>query len=157
MIKRPEDLKAGINHALGYGSEVLLEEYIKGREFTVTVMEGEQIKALAVTEIIPLISEFYDYKAKYEVGGSKHVCPAEISQAEENKLKDYAIKVFKAIGCNGLARADFILDIEKNEFYFIELNTIPGMTATSLAPEAAKSAGYSFSGFLDALISNKLK
>ncbi len=155
MIKTSEDLRSGIDEALRYGNEVLLEEYIKGREFTVTVMESEEIKALAVTEIVPLISEFYDYKAKYEIGGSKHVTPADIPKEIENKLKQYAVIVFKAIECKDLARADFIWDETKNECYFIELNTIPGMTATSLAPEAAKLAGYSFTEFLDALISNK--
>ena len=90
LCKTREDLEKGIEDAFSHGDEVILEQYIKGKEFTVTVMENSpsgKTEALAVTEIIPLISEFYDYKAKYEDGGSKHVCPAEISKEDEEKTE----------------------------------------------------------------------
>lgn len=152
LAKTKDDLESGIQHAFSHGDEVILEQYIKGREFTVTVMGNDEPKVLAVTEIIPLISEFYDYKAKYEDGGSKHVCPAEISKEDEKKLKGYAVATFKAIGCNDLARVDFLWSESDNEYYFTDINTIPGMTPTSLAPEAAKLAGMDFTQFLDKLI-----
>lgn len=157
LAKTKENLEKGIRDAFSHGDEVILEQYIKGREFTVTVMGNEDPKALAITEIIPLISEFYDYKAKYEDGGSKHVCPAEISKEDEKKLKDYAVATFKAIGCNDLARVDFLWSEKTHEYYFTDINTIPGMTPTSLAPEAAKLAGMSFSEFLDELIEGAMK
>lgn len=155
--KSKEDLKKGIDEAFKYGGEIMLEKYIKGRELTVTVMGNtKNSKALAVTEIIPVISEFYDYKAKYEDGGSKHVCPAKIPEEIKEKIFDYAVNVFKAIGCKDLARADFILEEGSGRLYFIDLNTIPGMTKTSLAPEAAKEAGMEFKDFLDRLIKDNI-
>ena len=155
LVKTKEDLKKGIESAFSHGDEIILEQYIKGKEYTVTVMENPpsgKIEALAVTEIIPLISEFYDYKAKYEDGGSKHVCPAEISKEDEEKLKGYAVAGFKAIDCKDLSRLDFMWSERDGEFYFTDINTIPGMTPTSLAPEAAALAGMNFTQFLDKLI-----
>lgn len=157
LAKTKADLEKGIQDAFSHGNEVILEQYIKGREFTVTVMGNEDAKALAITEIIPLISEFYDYKAKYEDGGSKHVCPAEISKEDEQKLKDYSVTTFKAIGCADLARVDFLWSERDNEYYFTDINTIPGMTPTSLAPEAARLAGMNFTQFLDKLIEGAMK
>ena len=157
LAKIKEELKEGIEDAFSHGDEVILEQYIKGREFTVTVMGNGNPKALAITEIIPLISEFYDYKAKYEEGGSKHVCPAEIPKEDEEKLKSYAVATFKSIGCRDLARIDFLWSEKTNEYYFTDINTIPGMTPTSLAPEAAALAGMNFTEFLDKLIEGAMK
>jgi D-alanine-D-alanine ligase len=155
LAKTNEELEKGIADAYTHGDEIILEQYIKGKEYTVTVMENSpsgKIEALAVTEIIPLISEFYDYKAKYEDGGSKHIIPAEISKEDEEKLKGYAVATFKSIGCHDLARVDFLWGEKENEYYFTDINTIPGMTPTSLAPEAAALAGMNFTQFLDKLI-----
>jgi D-alanine-D-alanine ligase len=160
LVKTEEELEKGIQEAFSHGDEVILEQYIKGREFTVTVMDDPSAggsKVLAITEIIPVISEFYDYKAKYEDGGSKHVCPAEISKEDEEKLKRYAVSTFKAIGCADLARVDFLWSEKENEYYFTDINTIPGMTPTSLAPEAAALAGMNFTDFLDKLIEGAMK
>ncbi|MEM4270558.1 MAG: D-alanine--D-alanine ligase family protein [Candidatus Pacearchaeota archaeon] len=160
LAKTREDLERGIDNAFSHGEEVLLEQYIKGKEFTVTVMENSpsgKTEALAVTEIIPLISEFYDYKAKYEDGGSKHVIPAEISKEDETRIKKYAVDTFKSIGCNDLARVDFLWSEKENEYYFTDINTIPGMTPTSLAPEAAALAGMNFMQFLDKLIEGAMR
>ncbi|MFA5961234.1 MAG: D-alanine--D-alanine ligase family protein [Parcubacteria group bacterium] len=156
IAKTETELEKGIADAFRYGSEVLLEQYIKGRELTVTVMGNADPKVLAITEIIPLISEFYDYKAKYETGGSRHICPAEIPVEFQKKLEAYAIKTFQAIGCADLARVDFMYDEKNSEAYFIDINTVPGMTPTSLAPEAARQAGMGFPVFLDELISGAL-
>lgn len=157
LCKTKKDLERGIQDAFSHGNEVILEKYIKGREFTVTVMGGKKQQALAVTEIIPLISEFYDYKAKYKDGGSKHICPAKISKEDEKRLKNYAIVTFKSIGCNDLARVDFLWSKKENEYYFTDINTIPGMTPTSLAPEAAALAGMNFTQFLDRLIEGAIR
>ncbi len=157
-VNDEEEFRASLENAWQYGKEALVEEYKKGREFTVTVLERNgQREVLAITEIIPLISEFYDYKAKYEDGGSRHVCPAEISEELSAELKRYAIKVFESLGCRDLARVDFIYSEEEKTPYFIEINTIPGMTKTSLAPEAAKVAGIEFGELLDILIDNGMR
>jgi len=153
IARTKNELANGIKKAFKYGPEIMLEKFIKGRELTVAVMgDKNNPQALPVIEIIPKISEFYDYKAKYQTGGSEHVCPAKIPGEIKNHIQNSAIKIFKAIGCKDLARADFIWSRDDNKIYFIELNTIPGMTSTSLAPEAAKAAGLEFNEFLDKLI-----
>lgn len=157
LAQSEEELENGIQTALQYGDEVLLEQFIKGRELTVAIMGDKTPKALPVIEIIPKVSGWFDYRAKYEKGGSEEVCPAEIPEEIKKKIQKYAVKIFKAVGCYDLARADFIWSAQDNKLYFLEINTIPGMTATSLAPQAAAAAGMSFSQFLDKLISGALK
>jgi D-alanine-D-alanine ligase len=157
IAKTKEELDDSIKKALEYGKEVMLEQFIKGRELTVAIMGNKNPKALPVIEIIPKVSTFFDYKAKYQAGGSEEVCPAQISDDITKKVQKYAVKIFKAIGCRDLARADFILSENDGKLYFLEINTIPGMTATSLAPQAAKAAGMEFSDFLDKLIEAALK
>ena len=152
-----EELVSSIEKALEFGEEVLLEQFVKGRELTVPVMGDKNPKALPVIEIIPKVSSWFDYQAKYETGGSEEICPAEISDKTRKKVQRYAVKIFKAIGCRDLARADFIWSVGDDKLYFLEINTIPGMTATSLAPQSAKADGLSFSDFLDKLIESALK
>jgi D-alanine-D-alanine ligase len=157
LANSKEELILGIEKALEYGDEVLLEQFIKGRELTVSVMGDKSPKVLPVIEIIPRVSGWFDYRAKYETGGSEEVCPADIPEEVRKKVQRYALKAFKAIGCLDLARADFIWSESDNKIYFLEINTIPGMTSTSLAPQAAKAAGMEFSIFLDKLIEGVLK
>lgn len=152
-----EGLISGIEEAFKYGNEILLEQFIKGRELTVSVMGDRVPKALPVIEIIPKISSWFDYRAKYETGGSEEICPAEIPDDVRNKVQRYAIKAFKALGCRDLARVDFIWSAKNDKLYFLEINTIPGMTSTSLAPQAAKVAGMSFPSFIDKLIETAFK
>lgn len=152
-----EELSSGIEKALEYGEEVLLEQFIKGRELTVSVMGDKSPKSLPVIEIIPKVSAWFDYRAKYETGGSLEVCPADIPDDIRRKVQRYAIKIFKAIGCLDLSRADFIWSEKDNKIYFLEINTIPGMTVTSLAPQAAQASGMTFPDFLDRLIESASK
>ncbi|HLD34422.1 MAG: hypothetical protein A2259_01075 [Candidatus Moranbacteria bacterium RIFOXYA2_FULL_43_15] len=156
LANSKEELEEGIKTALKYGDEVLLEQFIEGREFTVAVMGTKSPKALPVIEIIPKVSGWFDYRAKYEAGGSEEICPAQIPDEIRKKVQNYAVKIFKAIGCRDLARADFIWSGVDNKLYFLEINTIPGMTATSLAPQSAKAAGMEFSKFLDKLINGAI-
>lgn len=157
LANSKEGLVSSIEKALTFGEEVLLEQFVKGRELTVAVIGDKTTKALPVIEIIPKISGWFDYRAKYEAGGSTEVCPAEIPNETRRKVQRYAVKIFKAIGCRDLARADFIWSESDDKLYFLEINTIPGMTATSLAPQSAKAAGMSFLDFLDNLIESALK
>jgi D-alanine-D-alanine ligase len=152
-----EELVSGIKEALKYGNEVLLEEFVKGRELTVSVIGDKFPKELPVIEIVPKISDWFDYRAKYETGGSKEVCPAEIPDDVRKKVQRYAVKIFKTVGCLDLSRADFIWSTLDDKLYFLEINTIPGMTATSLTPQSAAAAGMEFSVFLDKLIESALK
>ncbi len=129
------------------GDLVLVEEFIPGRELTVSVMDG---KALAVTEIIPT-KGWYDFEAKYADGGSRHVIPAEIPQEVEELCKTWALLAHETLGCRGVTRSDFRFnDINNdlsdivNKIVMLELNTQPGMTPTSLVPEQAEYLGMTF-------------
>jgi len=158
IAKNEEELNEGIKNAFTYDNNILLEKFINGRELTVTIVQDEQnTKALPVIEIIPKISGWFDYKAKYEIGGSDEICPAKIPNKTKEKVQKLAKKIFIEIGCKDLARADFIWEEGSDIIYFLEINTIPGMTKTSLAPKAAKADGMEFGEFLDKLISNALK
>jgi D-alanine-D-alanine ligase len=127
-----------------YGPTVMVERFIHGRELTCAVM-GDV--ALGVTEIIPVGLSFYDYDSKYVAGGSKHECPAKISPNIYQKIQTLSLKAHQAIGCRGVSRSDFRYDdrhSENGEVIWLEVNTQPGMTPTSLVPEIAAQAGHSF-------------
>jgi len=128
-----------------YGDEVLVERFIPGRELTVAVM-GE--RALAVTEIVPKTT-FYDYEAKYAEGGSVHAVPANIPQSVAEEAMQAALVAHRAIGCRGVTRSDFRYDAVTNMLWLLEINTQPGMTPTSLAPEQAAYCGIGFSELVE--------
>lgn len=124
------------------GEQVMVEEFIPGRELTVAVMGG---RALAVTEIVSRTA-FYDYEAKYAEGGSTHVLPAPLPTDIAEQAKTVALRAHEALGCRGVSRADFRLDDTKgaNRLILLEVNTQPGMTPTSLVPEQARASGLDF-------------
>lgn len=127
-----------------YGDEVMVERYIGGRDLTCAVM-GDQV--LDIIEIVPLGHGFYNYDAKYVEGGSRHILPAEISPDVYQNIQSYALKAHQAMSCRGVSRSDFRYDdrfTENGEIIWLEVNTQPGMTPTSLVPEMAAHAGYSF-------------
>ena len=131
-----------------YGDAVMVERYVYGRELTCAVM-GDV--ALGVTEIIPTGHSFYDYDSKYVPGGSRHECPAKVSPNIYQKIQTLALKAHHAIGCRGVSRSDFRYDdrhSENGEIIWLEINTQPGMTPTSLVPEIAAHAGHSFGELL---------
>lgn len=149
IIKNMEDLaKAKAEWNFG---RAMCEQFIEGRELSVTVLENPNPQALGTVELKPQ-TEFYDYKAKYTDGVTEHLVPAPLSPDEENKVKEIAIKAHKALGCSGVSRADFRYD--GNEFYILEVNTHPGMTELSLTPEIAKYAGLSFADLLEILVNS---
>ncbi len=117
-------------------------EYISGDEFTVAVLDNGEPKALPVIKIVPS-HEFYDYESKYAAGGSQHICPAPLSKEDFEKAQELAVKAHRALECTGVSRTDLIQD-ENGEFWVLETNTLPGMTATSLLPDAARAAGMDF-------------
>ena len=134
------------------GDQVMVERYVYGRELTCGVM-GDV--ALGVTEVVPQGHGFYDYDAKYVKGGSTHVLPAQISPNIYQKIQTLALKAHQAIGCRGVSRSDFRYDdrfSENGELVWLEINTQPGMTPTSLVPEMAEHAGHSFGEFLSWMV-----
>lgn len=135
-----------------YGDTVMVERFIHGRELTCGVM-GDV--ALGVTEIIPQGHAFYDFDSKYVAGGSKHVIPAKISPNIYQKIQTLAVKAHQVIGCRGVSRSDFRYDDrfgEDGEVIWLEINTQPGMTPTSLVPEMAQHAGHEFGEFLSWMV-----
>jgi len=127
-----------------YGDRIMAERFVHGRELTCAVMGNV---ALGVTEIISESSTFYDFDAKYKKGGSKHQCPAKILPNIYQKIQTLALTAHKAIGCRGVSRSDFRYDdrfSENGEVIWLEVNTQPGMTETSLVPELAQHAGHTF-------------
>jgi len=135
-----------------YGDTVMVERYIAGSELTCAVM-GDV--ALGVCEIVPVGHSFYDYDSKYVAGGSKHEVPAKISLNIYQKIQTLALKAHQAIGCRGVSRSDFRYDdrhSENGELIWLEVNTQPGMTPTSLVPEIAAQAGHSFGDLLSWMV-----
>ena len=125
-----------------YGDDVIVEKYVAGRELTCAVLGGE---ALEVCEIVPDKEfQFYDFQSKYKPGGSKHVCPAPLSPNIYQNVQRMSMAAHQALGCRGVSRSDFRFDEEKDELVWLEINTQPGMTPTSLVPDMAKVAGRSF-------------
>jgi D-alanine-D-alanine ligase len=135
-----------------YSDTVMVERFVHGREFTCAVM-GDV--AIGVTEIIPVGHAFYDYDSKYAPGGSKHETPAKISPNIYQKIQTLSLKAHQAIGCRGVTRSDFRYDdrhSENGELIWLEVNTQPGMTPTSLVPEIAAHAGHPFGELLSWMV-----
>ena len=143
IVSGADAIETAIDEAFGHDTEVVVEKFISGREFTVAVIGNEQPRALPVIEIIAQKGEFYDFESKYAAGGSKHICPAELPEEETATIQREAVGAHKALNCEGVSRTDFILD-EEGKPWALETNTIPGMTSTSLLPDAARAAGIPF-------------
>ena len=139
IVKAGDNRRAEIVSAWHFGA-AMVEEYIPGRELTVGVLED---RALVVTEILPT-EKFYDYHAKYAAGGSRHVLPAQLPENIAQSAKQIAVAAHKALGCRGASRADLRYDEETGRLILLEVNTQPGMTATSLLPEQAAHQGMDF-------------
>lgn len=151
IVRSAADLQAALDKAGEFDKAILVESYIAGTELTAGVIGNKQLEALPIIEIIPDEShEFFDYEAKYTAGITREICPARISEELTQKAQHYAKISHRALFCRGYSRTDMIL--KDNEIYVMETNTIPGMTATSLFPQAAQEAGMSFSQVLDKLI-----
>ena len=142
MVEHRKDVAPAVEKALEIGDHAIVETFIAGSEFTVVVLGNDDARALPVIQIVPA-NDFYDFDAKYAPGGSTHLCPAPIDDATTARLQELAVAAHKALECAGVSRTDFIVD-EAGECWILETNSIPGMTATSLLPDAARAAGMSF-------------
>lgn len=151
IVRSMDDLPGALKSAFEQGPDVMIEAYVDGIEITGGVLGNDSLEALPLIEIVPdQAHEFFDYEAKYTAGVTEEICPARINPELTAKAQRYAVTAHKALHCRGYSRTDMIL--RDNEFYVLETNTIPGMTETSLYPQAANAAGYSFSRLLDKLI-----
>ncbi len=157
IVNSFSNLKKAIQKAFKEDNSILIEEFIKGREMTCGVLGNSKqtkLEALPPVEIIPG-NEFFDYDSKYFSKQTKEICPAKISKNITQKIQNLSKKIHNLLGCDGLTRSDFIL--KNNKFYFLEINTIPGLTEVSLCPKEVKAIGISFNEFLDMQIELAIK
>ena len=155
IIQDAADLDTAIKRVFEIDDLLVLETFIAGEEITVAVIGNDDAHALPIIKIVPR-GGFYDFDSKYAPGGSQHICPAPIEESLAEIIHDYAVRAHHALGCSGVSRSDFIIDAEGVP-WILETNTIPGMTATSLLPDAARAAGMTFPELCTALIEYALE
>lgn len=157
VVQSPEELSKGVALAYEHDSEVMVEEFVQGREVTVGVLGNDELTPLPLVEIIPGEEfAFFDYTAKYQEGATQEICPADVSVEVQETAQRYAVAAHKALQLRGYSRTDMILSAKKG-LILLETNTIPGMTPTSLLPQAAEEAGLSFTQLIDKLLTLALE
>ncbi len=154
IVRDASELPAALELAFRYGPEVLAEAFIAGVEITGPVLGNDDAEVLPLIEIVPA-GGFYDYERKYTPGATEEVIPARISEAQAERARELTLRAHHALGCRGLSRVDLIVAPE--EVYVLEVNSIPGMTETSLVPRAAEAAGISFPELVDRLVQLSLE
>jgi len=152
IIDDKNKISYALDFALEHDTHAIIEEYIEGREITVSILGNN---ALPIIEIKPNHG-IYDYKAKYTKGASNYICPADISESKSDEIKDIALKIHRLLNCKVYSRVDFRLD-NNDKCWLLEINTLPGMTETSLFPMAAKAAGLSFEDLINKIIKLSLE
>jgi D-alanine-D-alanine ligase len=141
----PADVPAAIVAAFSYDRKVLLERHVAGRDLAVSILEdGDAPRALPIVEAVPRDEDFYDFESRYVIGRTTFLCPAELAPPISERAARLSLDVYELIGCSGFARVDLMLDAQSGELYVLELNSIPGLTETSLLPQAADAAGIGF-------------
>lgn len=152
IVHDKAEYEQALKEAFRWENELVIEEYVKGREFSVGVID---FQALPIIEIAP-VEGFYDYKNKYKAGSTVETCPAELSEQITKEMQGYAEKVAEVLGLNTYSRADFLLDAE-DHIFCLEANTLPGMTPTSLLPQEAKVTGVDFNQLCEKLIESSMR
>jgi D-alanine-D-alanine ligase len=145
FARAASDVPAALVSAFSYDRKVLLERYVRGRELAVSVLDGEGgPEALPIVEAVPEQEDFYDFESRYEIGRTRFECPAPLDPALAQRAAEIAVATYALLGCAGFARVDLMMDAESSELFVLEVNPIPGLTETSLLPQAADAAGISF-------------
>jgi D-alanine-D-alanine ligase len=148
FARTPADVPAALVAAFSYDSKVLLERYVDGRDLAVSILDG---RPLPVVEAVPQGDEFYDFEARYEIGRTSFVCPAQLPGDLTERAQGLAQRTYELLGCEAFARVDLMLD-EGGELTVLEANPIPGLTETSLLPQAAEAAGISFDRLVERIV-----
>ncbi|WP_443938926.1 D-alanine--D-alanine ligase [Pedobacter sp. MW01-1-1] len=155
-VKHADDLEEAVERAFKEDSQVLIEEFVSGREFSIGVFGAEgKIIVLPTTEVIPA-NEFFDFEAKYTPGATEEITPGNMSEEEVERVHQVVTDVYKKLNCRGVVRIDYFLEHETGKFYFIEINTIPGQTATSFIPQQVAAMGLSLKEFYARLMKETL-
>ena len=139
------DLPQALVAAFSYDRKVLLERHVQGRDLAVSILDEDgSPRALPIVEAIPQHEDFYDFESRYEIGRTKFACPAELEDAVAARASEIALEVYALLGCRGFGRVDLMLDAAGDQLYVLEADAIPGLTETSLLPQAADAAGIGF-------------
>jgi D-alanine-D-alanine ligase len=155
-VNRKEDLSAALQKAFKEDDEVIVEEFVSGREFTVGVFRSNgEILVLPITEV-KTSKDFFDFEAKYSSGFSEEITPADLEESMAEKVRQTARKIYQVFNCNGIVRIDMIYNEAKNEPFMLEINTVPGQTAASVVPQQVRANGWTLKQFYSALIEDAL-
>jgi D-alanine-D-alanine ligase len=155
-VNRKEDLEAALQKAFKEDDQVLVEEFISGREFTVGVFRaGKEIIVLPITEV-KTTKDFFDFEAKYSPGFTEEITPAELDDARASVVRNTAKKIYQVFNCSGVVRIDMIYNEAKGEPFMLEINTVPGQTAASVVPQQVRAMGWTLKQFYSALIEDAL-
>jgi D-alanine-D-alanine ligase len=158
FARTPADVPAALVAAFSYDRKVLLERHITGRDLAVSILDEDgAARALPIVEAVPEQEDFYDFEARYEIGRTRFVCPAELDPAISQRASQLALDAYELLGCQGFGRVDLMLEAETDELFVLELNPIPGLTETSLFPQAADAAGISFDELVGRLVDAALR
>ncbi|HTQ67328.1 MAG TPA: D-alanine--D-alanine ligase [Solirubrobacteraceae bacterium] len=155
-----EELPKAMVGAFSYDRTILLERYVRGRDLAVSLLEdpgdssGSGVMALPIVEAVPREEEFYDYESRYEIGMTTFVCPAELPPETTARAQELAVRVYELLGCHGLARVDLMLERDTEKLWVLETNVVPGMTETSLLPQAADAAGITFEELVERILAS---
>jgi D-alanine-D-alanine ligase len=155
-VKNNDELSAALEHAAQYDRKILIERGVVGREFECGVLAAAETKASVPCEVIPS-QEFYTYEDKYLLDKARIELPAKLSAAQTSEMQRLAIACFDAIGCEGMARVDFLMETATGQIYINEINTIPGFTSISMYPKMFEYSGISYAELLDTLIESALR
>lgn len=151
-VKQAADLEIALDKAFKEDSQVLIEEFVSGREFSIGVFKANgEVTVLPTTEVIPA-NEFFDFEAKYTPGATEEITPGNMSEEEYERVHRIVKDIYKKLNCRGIVRIDYFLEHETGNFYFIEINTIPGQTATSFIPQQVAAMGISLKSFYTSLL-----
>jgi D-alanine-D-alanine ligase len=153
FARTPADVPAALVSAFSYDRKVLLERYVRGRELAVSIIDdGGAPVALPIVEALPEEQSFYDFESRYEIGRTRFVCPAELDTELAGRASQIALDTYSLLGCAGFGRVDLMLSDDDGRLFVLELNPIPGLTETSLLPQAAEAAGITFDGLVSRVL-----
>jgi D-alanine-D-alanine ligase len=153
FARTPTDVPAALVAAFSYDRKVLLERHVPGRDLAVSIIdESAGPRPLPIVEAMPQQEDFYDFEARYEIGRTKFVCPAELNDSVAARANEIALETYQLLGCSGFARVDLMLEPDGDGLQVLELNPIPGLTETSLLPQAADAAGIGFDELIERIL-----
>ncbi len=163
FARSSDEFRRAIVGALSYDRAVLLERYVRGRDLAVSVLDADAQAgdepdgrgvALPVVEAIPRADDFYDFESRYEIGMTTFVCPADLPDGVTERAQELALEVYRLLGCHGVARVDLMLEETTGELTVLETNVVPGLTETSLLPQAADAAGFGFDELVERILTS---